>query len=99
MKSQQVRTRASFILPLAVSMCLTAGAATLQVGPDKPYSAPCAAIAVASPGDIIEIDAGLYLGDVCAWTTDNLTLRGVNGRAHLDANHKNAQGKGIWVPH
>jgi hypothetical protein len=99
MKSQQVRIRASFILSLAVGMCFTAGAATLQVGLDKPYSAPCAAIAVASPGDIIEIDAGLYLGDVCAWYTDNLTLRGVNGRAHLDANHKNAQGKGIWVPH
>jgi hypothetical protein len=99
MKSQQGRFRAGFILFLAVGMCVTSGAATLQVGPDKPYSRPCAAIAVASPGDIIEIDAGLYLGDVCAWYTDNLTLRGVNGRAHLDADHKNAQGKGIWVPH
>jgi hypothetical protein len=38
---------------------------------------------------------------VCAWSTDNLTLRGVNShaRAHIDADHKNAQGKGIWVPH
>jgi hypothetical protein len=68
-------------------------------GPRQAVQCALRAIAVASPGDIIEIDAGLYLGDVCAWTTDNLTLRGVNGRAHLDANHKNAQGKGIWVPH
>jgi hypothetical protein len=76
-------------------------AATLQVGPDKSYKAPCAAIAVAAPGDIIEIDEGLYSGDVCAWSTDNLTLRGVNSRAraHIDADRKNAQGKGIWVPH
>lgn len=99
MKPQQGRIKVGFILFLAVGMCVTAGAATLQVGPGKPYSAPCAAIAVAAPGDVIEIDAGLYLGDVCAWYTDDLTLRGVNGRAHLDANHKNAQGKGIWVPH
>jgi hypothetical protein len=86
---------------LAIALCGTnilAHAATLQVGPDKPYKAPCAAIAAAAPGDIIEIDAGLYLGDVCAWSTDNLTLRGVNGLAHLDADHKNALGKAIWVP-
>jgi parallel beta helix pectate lyase-like protein len=74
-------------------------AATLQVGPTRPFQAPCAAIAAAAPGDIIEIDAGLYLGDVCAWHTDNLTIRGVNGWARLDAKSKNAQGKGIWVPY
>ncbi len=79
-----------FSLPLA--------AATLQVGVDKPYHAPCAALKVASPGDVIEIDAGLYKGDVCAFYSDNLTIRGVNGRAHLDADGKYAQGKGIWVP-
>lgn len=76
-----------------------AAAATLQVGPTREFQAPCAAIAAAAPGDIIEIDAGLYLGDVCAWYTDNLTIRGVNGRARLDAKNKNAQGKGIWVPY
>jgi hypothetical protein len=87
---------------LISGLCCVSGstrAATLQVGPDKLYKAPCAAIAAAALGDIIEIDAGVYLGDVCAWYTDNLTLRGVNGRAHLDARNKNAQGKGIWVPY
>jgi hypothetical protein len=90
------------VLFLAIGLYCVRGvaeAAILQVGPDKPYTAPCAAIAAAAPGDIIEIDAGLYLGDVCAWHTDNLTLRGVNGRAHLDAHGQNAQGKGIWVPY
>src|SRR6266508_1380600 len=98
------RYRTGLALGLAGALCCTitgADAATLQVGPDKPYNAPCAAIAAAGPGDIIEIDEGLYSGDVCAWSTDNLTLRGVTSRAraHIDADHKNAQGKGTWVPH
>lgn len=85
---------------LTVGLCCFsafAEAATLQVGPGRPYSAPCAAIAAAANGDTIEIDAGLYLGDVCAWNKDDLTIRGVNGRAHIDANGRNSQGKGIWV--
>jgi len=72
-------------------------AMTLQVGPDKQYKTPCAAIAVAGAGDLIEIDAGLYTRDVCAVPQNNLTLRGVNGRAHLEAQDASAQGKAIWV--
>jgi hypothetical protein len=72
-------------------------AATRQVGPDKQYKTPCAAIAVASDGDLIEIDAGLYRRDVCAVPQNSLTLRGVNGRAHLEAQDASAQGKAIWV--
>ena len=57
-----------------------------------------AAIGAARAGDIIEIDASeVYRGDVCGWKTDNLTLRGVGGRAKLDANGRNSKGKGIWV--
>ncbi len=75
-----------------------ATAATLEVGPGKPYAAPCAAIAAAAAGDRIEIDAaGTYRGDVCGWTTSGLTLVGVNGRPAIDANGMNAQGKAIWV--
>ena len=76
-----------------------AHAAILQVGPGKAFAAPCAAIAAASPGDTIEIDSSVtYVGDVCAWTTAGLTLRGVGGaRAHIDAGGQNSQGKGIWV--
>jgi len=85
---------------LAFLACTVAlGAATLQVGPDKPFQAPCAAIAVAATGDVIEIDAGLYRRDVCVIRRDNLTLRGVNGRAHLEAEDASAQGKAIWVIH
>jgi MYXO-CTERM domain-containing protein len=73
-------------------------AATLTVGPGKQHATPCAAIAAAAPGDVIEIDAaGSYAGDVCGWSTDRLTLRGVNGRPKIDAAGKNQAGKGIWV--
>ena len=74
-------------------------AAILQVGPGKPFAAPCAAIAAAAAGDTIQIDSSVtYVGDVCAWTTNNLTIQGVGGaRAHIDAGGQNSQGKGIWV--
>ena len=72
-------------------------AATLEVGPGKPYAAPCAAIAASSDGDVIEIAAGTYAGDVCGWSKSGLTLRGVGGLAKLDAAGKNSGGKAIWV--
>ena len=75
----------------------TAHAAVLEVGPGKTYAAPCAAIAAAQANDTIEITAGTYSGDVCGWTTNGLTLRGVGGRAKLDAAGQNSQGKGTWV--
>jgi uncharacterized protein (TIGR03437 family) len=70
----------------------------LWVGPGKQFSTPCAAIAAAEPGDTILIDAsGIYDGDVCAWSTSGLTLRGYGGRARISAAGRNAEGKGIWV--
>lgn len=73
-------------------------ARTLQVGPTRTYKKPSEAAAASIDGDIIEIDAGVYLGDVCTWSRSNLVLRGVgSGRAHLNANGANAQGKGTWV--
>jgi hypothetical protein len=46
-----------------------AQAAVLEVGPGRPYSTPCAAIAAAQANDTIRIDAaGSYNGNVCAWS-------------------------------
>lgn len=74
------------------------GAATLNVGPGQAYSKPCAALTTAKDGDTVLIDAsGSYNGDVCGFYANNLTIRGVNGRPHIDAAGQNAQGKGIWV--
>lgn len=69
----------------------------LQVGPTRTYKTPCQAAAAARDGDTIEIDAGEYLGDVCAWTRNDLTIRGVGGMAHLRANGAAYGGKAIWV--
>ncbi|AUX36117.1 uncharacterized protein SOCE836_083230 [Sorangium cellulosum] len=75
-----------------------ASAATLTVGPGKTHATPCQAIAAASDGDTIEIDAaGSYAGDVCGWSKDGLTLRGVGGLAKIDAAGKSSGGKAIWV--
>lgn len=68
-----------------------------HVGPGRPLATPSAAAAVARDGDTVLIDAGTYAGDVAVWTQDDLTLRGVGGRAHLRAAGRSAQGKAIWV--
>lgn len=77
----------------------------LQVGGDKTYKTVMAAAAAASPGDVIEIDAGTYVNDVVVWRDNNLTLRGVGGMAHMKSTQpipytpRNDQenGMGIWV--
>ena len=52
---------------LATLFVQVISAATLTVGPGKQFTSPCAAIAAAAPGDLIEIDAsGNYAGDVAA---------------------------------
>ena len=93
MRTRHAATAAAYCLfPLAAT------ADTLQVGPGQTYATPCAAIAAAADGDTILIDAaGHYDGDVCAWSTNRLTLRGVNGRPRIDAAGNDAQGKAIWV--
>ena len=71
----------------------------LDVGPGQRYHRPCQAIAAARPGDQIDIDArgNPYRGDVCAWSTNHLTIVGVHGRAHIEAAGQSSQGKAIWV--
>ena len=70
---------------------------TRQVGTGRQYKRPSEAAAVAHNGDTIEIEAGSYLGDVAVWRQHDLTLRGVGGRAQLNAMGGSAEGKAIWV--
>lgn len=56
-----------------------------------------AAAAIAKDGDVVEIDAGDYRGDVAVWSQKNLTIRGVGGRPRLDAYGTSAEGKAIFV--
>jgi MYXO-CTERM domain-containing protein len=91
-------TRACAIAPVVLLVAAPCFAATITVGPSGQYPAPCAAFAAAQDGDRVEIDAsGSYAGDVCAIAKSSLTIRGVNGRAHIDAAGKDSGGKAIWV--
>ena len=69
----------------------------LLVGPAQQYKTPGAAAIAAHDGDTIEIEAGEYPGDVAVWSANGLTIRGLNGMAHLAANGNSAQQKAIWV--
>lgn len=91
-------------LVVAVSLVAVAPSAAsahvLRVGPGQRYARPCQAIAAARAGDTILIDARgnrSYRGDVCAWSTNRLTIVGVHGRAHIDAAGAASEGKAIWV--
>jgi hypothetical protein len=84
-------------LVACVSVALPAAAATLSVGPGKTYATPCKAFAAAKAGDVVEIGAATYSGDVCGIYPSNLTIRGVNGRPKIDAAGRSAMGKGTWV--
>ena len=69
----------------------------LKVGPGRPLQVPSQAAAQARNGDIIEIDATEYFGDVAVWKASNIIIRGVGGRPLLNAGGRSAQGKAIWV--
>ncbi len=69
----------------------------LRVGPERNLKLPSDAAKIAQSGDIIEIDAGSYVGDVALWKTPRLIIRGVGGRAILEAGGKAYANKAIWV--
>lgn len=91
----------SFRLGVTALLALAASdglfAATLQIGPDKALRNPSEAAAVARDGDVIEIAAGVYRGDAAVWEADNLTIRGVGGRARIESAGVTAEDKAIWV--
>lgn len=81
----------------AATAAALASQTVLRVGPGRQLIAPSQAAAIARDGQVIEIDAAEYVGDVAVWRANNLTLRGVGGRAHLKAQGAYAEQKGIWV--
>jgi Right handed beta helix region len=90
----------SVLVALMLTTPAAAAARVLAVGPGQRFARPCQAIAAARPGDEIRIDArgnSSYRGDVCAWSTNGLTIVGVHGRAHIAAAGRNSEGKAIWV--
>lgn len=69
----------------------------IQVGAVRDVKTLAEAARLARDGDVVEVDAGDYPGDVAVWQQDRLKLRAVDGRARLIASGKSAEGKGIWV--
>ncbi len=77
----------------------------VRIGPTREYQSAAQAYASIQSGDVVEFDAGTYIDDVVVWRQDNLTLRGVMGRAHIQGNrvipHESGSdannGKGLWV--
>ena len=69
----------------------------LRVGPARPYLSPSAASVEAQAGDVIEIAAGDYVGDVAVWQANDIVLCGEGSGAAIKANGKSVEGKGIWV--
>lgn len=69
----------------------------LSVGAERGLKVPSAAARIAHDGDVIEIDAGVYVKDAAVWRQNRLTIRAVGGRVHLRADGAHAEGKAIWV--
>jgi hypothetical protein len=69
----------------------------VRVGPGRRFTHPSQLTSVVQDGDVVEIDAGVYHGPASTWSTSNLTLRGVGGRAHLVAPASISNRKAIWV--
>lgn len=73
------------------------GQQVLFVGPGRELTRPSEAARVARDGALVEIVAGDYEGDVAVWRQNDLTLRGVGRRPHLQAGGRAADGKAVWV--
>ncbi len=69
----------------------------LRVGKNGAIQTIAEAARLARDGDIVEIEAGEYHGDVALWHQKKLTIRGVGGSARLFADGTSSEGKAIWV--
>jgi hypothetical protein len=88
---------AGILIALGMSARM-ASAETLKVGPDQKFAKPSQAFAAAKEGDVIEIEAGIYGGDVATIRTNKLTIRGMGKeRVKIPAEGQNAGGKAIWI--
>lgn len=69
----------------------------LKVGPRRALRTLAAASKAARDGDVLEVDAGDYPGDVAVWPQNHLRLKAVGGRVRMLAQGAAAQGKAIFV--
>ena len=72
-------------------------AITWQIGSERKYKLPSEVVKHAKDGDIIEIDAGTYRNDYATWFQNDLTIRGIDGSAHLESKGLIPNNKAIWI--
>jgi hypothetical protein len=73
------------------------GRRVLTVGPGLELGAPSAAARIAGDGDIIDIEAGVYQGDVAVWRANGLWIRSKGGMVTLKSGGATAEDMAIWV--
>lgn len=69
----------------------------IRVGPQRAIKWIADANSLARDGDVVEVDAGTYPGDVGSWPQNNLVIRASQGRARVVQTGESAEGKAIWV--
>ena len=85
-----------WMIPCLAAMLATteARAETLMVGPGKPFPTPSAAIAKATPGDVVHIEAGTYY-DCASIGQDRVTVEGDGPQTILT--DKTCAGKALLI--
>lgn len=84
-------------LALTLFIAASLNATTWHVGASQTYTVPSQVSTLVSNGDTVDIDAGTYNSNVCAWSANNLLIRCKNGMAHLKSNGLSYGDKAIWV--
>jgi hypothetical protein len=80
-KELKIQARKAAVSPAVAAKTKPGGKpGLLRVGPGETYAVPSAAAKAARDGDVVEIRAGTYSGDVAVWRASNLVIRGVGGR-------------------
>lgn len=90
------------LLALAGSLLLSSAATSaapsrLQVGPEREVKTIAEAARRAQGATLIEVDAGVYAGDVAVWSDADVSLKAIGGRVRLQADGAAAEAKAIWV--
>lgn len=89
--------RAAFLASCLALACNVAFAAILTVGQSPGIASIADAARLARDGDVVEIPAGEYSGDVAVWMQKRLTIRGIGKTPVLKAAGRIAEGKAIFV--
>lgn len=90
------RVRRAFAAAL-LAASTAAPAAVIIVGPEESVTRIADAARLARDGDTVLIKPGTYRGDVAVWPQKSLEIRGLGTRPVLQADGRDAEGKGIWV--